>query len=69
MVAMADLVGIAEIASRAGVTKDAVQQWRRRDIGFPAPEVTLAATPVWVWDDVERWLRESGRGALLRRVE
>lgn len=64
-----DLVGIAEIAARARVTKDAVQQWRRRDLGFPVPEVTLAATPVWVWSDVERWLLDTGRGALLRRVE
>lgn len=56
-----DLAGIAEIAERAGVTKAAVQQWRRRGLGFPDPIVTLAATPVWEWPDIERWLRDTGR--------
>lgn len=56
-----NLVGIAEIAERAGVTKVTVQQWRQRHADFPAPEVQLAATPVWRWPTIERWLRETGR--------
>jgi len=58
---MTDLVGIIEIANRAGVKKDAVHKWRKRYAGFPAPVVMLAATPVWEWDDVARWLEETGR--------
>jgi hypothetical protein len=58
---MGDLVGLAEIAQRAGVTKDAVNKWRARHTDFPAPEVVLAATPVWEWDDIEQWLKVTGR--------
>jgi hypothetical protein len=62
----AELVGVAEIASRAGVPAGTIQQWRRRHDDFPAPLVTLAAGPVWLWEAVDRWLRirpPSGRPA------
>jgi hypothetical protein len=64
-----DLVGIAEIAERAGVTKDAVQKWRQRYADFPQPVAQLAATPVWAWQDVARWIEASGRGALLTEAQ
>lgn len=60
---MNDLVGLAEIAARAGVTKDAVQKWRIRYTEFPKPEAELAATPVWQWRAVEGWLRKTGRSS------
>jgi hypothetical protein len=52
-----DVVGVAEIAARAGVTRDTVQKWRDRHDDFPGPMATLAAGPVWSWEAVERWLR------------
>jgi hypothetical protein len=58
----ADLVGVAEIAQRAGVAEATVHSWRRRHDDFPAPIVRLAAGPVWRWPDVEVWTRTLGRG-------
>lgn len=52
-----DVVGVAEIAARAGVSRNAVQKWRDRHDDFPEPMATLAAGPVWSWEAVERWLR------------
>lgn len=54
-------VGIVEIAQQLGVTRDAVNQWRRRSVGFPDPRWTVGGRPAWDWDDVERWARETGR--------
>lgn len=59
-----DLVGVAEIATRARVKADTVQKWRLRHASFPAPDAVLASGPVWMWAFVERWLalgRPSGR--------
>ena len=59
-----DLVGVAEIAERAGVKPDTVHAWRSRHPSFPSPAVVLAAGPVWRWSDVDAWLaipRRSGR--------
>lgn len=50
-----DLVGIGEIAERAGVAVNTVHAWRRRHADFPAPVARLAVGPVWLWQDVERW--------------
>jgi chromosome partitioning protein len=53
-----ELVGIAEISQRAGVTSAAVANWRARDAGFPDPVATLKAGPVFAWPDVRVWLRD-----------
>lgn len=58
------LVGVAEIAQRAGVRQDTVQAWRNRHPSFPDPAQALAMGPVWWWSDVARWLaipRRPGR--------
>lgn len=58
------MVGVAEIAERAGVRPDTIHAWRQRHPEFPTPITTLAAGPVWAWSDVARWLaipRRSGR--------
>lgn len=52
-----DVVGVAEIALRAGVSRNTVQKWRERHDDFPGPMASLAAGPVWSWEAVERWLR------------
>lgn len=51
-----DVVGVAEIASRSGRPVSTVQSWRRRHADFPAPNVELAAGPIWVWSDVSAWI-------------
>ena len=58
-----DLVGLSEIAERAGVRKMTVQQWIQRHNDFPEPFVRLRATPVWSWPDIEQWLVATGRRA------
>lgn len=60
----ADLVGVSEIAARAGVKADTIQAWRSRHATFPAPVIALAMGPVWDWSDVAAWLaipRPAGR--------
>lgn len=52
----ADLVGVAEIAQRAGVKADTIHKWRSRHSDFPRPIAELAAGPVWSYAAVERWL-------------
>ena len=55
------LVGLIEIARRAGVRRPVVSDWRRRHADFPRPVAELAVGPVFWWPDVERWLVATGR--------
>lgn len=55
------LVGVAEIADAAGVTRGRVSQWTGRDPSFPHPVAHLALGPVWLWPDVAAWLADTGR--------
>lgn len=54
---MMALVGVAEIAERAGVQPSTVHAWRTRHDDFPDPIASLKAGPVWRWASIERWLR------------
>ncbi len=56
-----DLVGVSEIAERAGVSIHTVYSWRKRKLGFPDPVSDLRGLLVWEWVDVEAWLRSTGR--------
>lgn len=56
-----DLLGVTEIAERAGVKLDTVQKWRQRHLDFPKPVAELAMGPVWEWSDVELWLAKERR--------
>ena len=60
--AAGDLVSVSEIAARTQHPVSTVQSWRRRHDTFPRPLTTLAAGPVWNWDEVERWLRRRAAG-------
>jgi chromosome partitioning protein len=51
------LVGISEIAELAGVTKQAVANWRQRFDHFPKPVQTLQAGPVWDAEIIAEWLK------------
>ena len=55
------VVGISEIAMRAGVQKPAVQNWRNRYPDFPEALEELVTGPVWLWTEVEAWLKATGR--------
>jgi hypothetical protein len=67
-----DLVGPVEVSTRAGVSRGAIAQWRRRYADFPAPVAVIGmarrgprggsgGTPVWIWSDVHGWLVATGR--------
>lgn len=59
---MTDLVGTAEIAERLGMKRpQVVHDWRRRHADFPAPVTMISGVHVWLWPDVERWARDTGR--------
>src|SRR5712692_2187732 len=59
-----NLVGLAEIAQMAGVSKQVVANWRSRQRDFPEPISELKSGPVWALDDVRHWA--DGRGVALR---
>lgn len=57
-----DLVDRHEIAQRTGNSRQSVGQWIRgeRGSGFPA-RFNDVGGGVWLWGDVHRWLRRTGR--------
>lgn len=55
-----ELVGLAEIAALAGVTRQAVANWRARYEDFPEPASELRSGPVWLLHDVQAWAKERG---------
>ncbi|MFA5026840.1 MAG: AAA family ATPase [Candidatus Methylomirabilota bacterium] len=52
-----NLLGIGEIAQLAGVTKQAVSNWRARYDHFPRPIQNLQSGPVWDRESVEAWVK------------
>jgi predicted DNA-binding transcriptional regulator AlpA len=52
-----DLVGIAEIASKLGVSRQRASQLSTSK-GFPAPAARLGMGPVWRTAAVERWIKQ-----------
>lgn len=61
-----DLVGINEIATMAGVSTQAVANWRVRSSDFPQPLKELASGPVFRRTQIRAWLKRNNRklGAL-----
>lgn len=53
-----DYVGIHEIAQMAGITKQAVVNWRARFPDFPSPIAELKSGPVFSRELVQMWLRK-----------
>ena len=59
-----DIVGITEIADRAGTSPGTVRAWRTRHRDFPEPVAALSMGPVFDWKKVSVWLakpRPTGR--------
>jgi len=59
-VADPELVGIHEVASMAGVSRQAVVNWRSRLLDFPSPVAELRAGPVFSREQVQAWLWKRG---------
>jgi Z1 domain len=56
-----DLVGINEIAVMAGVSSQAVTNWRARSADFPSPLSELASGPVFRKSQIRAWLKRNNR--------
>ncbi len=56
-----DIVGINEIAAMAGVSSQAVTNWRNRASDFPRPFKELASGPVFRRPQVRAWLQRNNR--------
>lgn len=56
-------VGLAEIAQRLGVSRQAAKNWRTRGTRepLPAPRWTVSGAPAWEWDEIEEWAKRTGR--------
>ncbi len=52
-----NLLGVAEIADLAKVSKQAVSNWRSRYSHFPQPVQNLQSGPVWDRERVETWIK------------
>lgn len=52
-----ELVGLSEAAEMAGVSRQAVVNWRARFPDFPTPAAELASGPVWMKEDIGKWLK------------
>lgn len=52
-----ELIGVFEIAELAGVTRQAVTNWRARSRDFPQPVAELHSGPVFQRSAIRRWLR------------
>jgi len=59
-----DLVGLSEVAEIAGVSRQAVVNWRARFPDFPAPAAELASGPVWTRDEIEKWLKQREKNVM-----
>ena len=59
---MPELVTMADIHRRAGVSKQAVSKWvnNPRDNDFPEPYCFTDSSPLWLWQLVNEWLRAKG---------
>jgi chromosome partitioning protein len=51
-----ELLGLAEVAAQAGVTRQVISNWRTRDSRFPRPAADLASGPVFRAEHIERYL-------------
>jgi predicted DNA-binding transcriptional regulator AlpA len=56
-----DLVGVAEIATMVGVSRQRIDQIIRTHADFPPPVAELVAGRIWLRSDVQIWARRRGR--------
>jgi hypothetical protein len=56
-----DVVGINEISAMAGVSSQAVANWRHRFTDFPKPISELASGPIFRRAQIRAWLKRNNR--------
>src|SRR4051812_3623804 len=56
-----ELLGLAEIAEIAGVTKQVVNNWRLRYDTFPKPIQNLQSGPIWSREKIDIWVKSFKR--------
>lgn len=60
-------IGIAGIAREFGVTRQAVQHWRKRHRDFPEPDAEVDGAPLWLPErlpEIKAWeASRPGQGA------
>jgi chromosome partitioning protein len=55
-----DLIGLFEVAERAGVGRTTVANWRARDPRFPSAVVELRSGPVFRASQIDKYLKRRG---------
>lgn len=66
-ITLRDPVGPVEISERLGVALNTVHSWRtrrralERATPMPEPDCIRSNTPLWSWETIETWARETGR--------
>mgnify|MGYP001430146551 CR=1 FL=1 len=63
-----ELVGIGEIAEMAGVSRQAVVNWRVRAADFPIPVTELASGPIFRRSQIRSWLKRNKRNTPMTHV-
>ena len=58
--AVADPVGLSDIADRLGVEQETAKRWKLRGL-LPPPKWTVSGRPAWEWKTIEAWARKTGR--------
>lgn len=56
-----ELVGLAEVAELASMSRTVISNWRVRDPKFPSPVAELRSGPVFNADHISRYLRRRSR--------
>ncbi len=54
-------MAVAEITRALGLSASRVHQIIGSDPTFPAPVATLRVGKIWLADDIEDWMRRTGR--------
>lgn len=60
------LVGASEIASRTGMSRQAVINWAKRYPDFPEPIAVVSRVKLYRWPDIRSWLQDHGWDYLIR---
>ncbi len=56
-----DVVSAIEISKRCDVSREAVRQWTKQDIGFPPPNGRAGKSDLWSWSEISPWLMDRGQ--------
>lgn len=61
VVHMEELVGLTEVATLVGISRQRVLQLIESDPDFPEPAAQMARGRVWKRADIEKWAKATGR--------